>query len=72
MQWREGFDFDFLCLSACVPLQFAFLRLDPPTTLAVLGRVLTVVCLAIALLSSRPPRHTGGTRQVFDRWFALL
>ena len=29
MQWREGFDFDFLCLSACVPLQFAFLRLAP-------------------------------------------
>ena len=28
------------------------------------GRVLTVVGLAIAPFSSRPPRHTGGTRQV--------
>ena len=26
---REGFDVGFLCLSACVLLQFAFLRLAP-------------------------------------------
>ena len=28
------------------------------------GRVMTVVGLAIAPFSSRPPRHTGGTQQV--------
>ena len=51
---REGFDFDFPCLRACVLLQFAFLRLAPPATLTVRGKVLTVVCLAIAPFSSRP------------------
>ena len=35
-----------------------------PATLTVRGRVLTVACLAIAPFSSRPPRHTGGSRQV--------
>ena len=30
----------------------------------------SVICLAIAPFSSRPPPHTGGTRQVFDGWFA--
>ena len=44
---REGFDVGFPRLSACVLLQFAFLRLAPPATLAVRGRVLTVVCFAI-------------------------
>ena len=44
----------------------------PPAMLKVRGRVLTVVCLTIAPFSSRPPRPTGGTRQVFDGWFALL
>ena len=61
---RKGFDFGFLCLRACVLLQFAFLRLAPPATPTIRGRVLTVVGLAIAPFSSRPPRHTGGTRQV--------
>ena len=37
----------------------------PPATLAVRGRFLTVVCLIIAPSSSRPPRHSGGTREVF-------
>ena len=69
---REGFDFGFLFLSACGLLQDAFLGLAPPSTLTIRGRVLTVVCLAMAPLSSRPPRHTGGTGQVFDEWFALL
>ena len=69
---REGFDFGFYYLSACVLLQLAFLGLAPPATLTVRGRVLAVVCLAIAPLSSRPPRHAGGTRQVYDWWFALL
>ena len=61
---REGFDFGFPCLRACVLLHFAFLRLAPPATPTIRGRVLTVVGLAVAPFSSRPPRHTGGTRQV--------
>ena len=61
---REGFDFGFPCLRACVLLQFAFLRLDPPATPTVRGRVLTMVGIAIAPFSSRPPRHTCGSRQV--------
>ena len=69
---REGFDFGFPCLRACVLLQFAFLRLAPPATLMIRGRVLAVVGLAIAPFSSRPPRHTGGSPQVFDGWFAFL
>ena len=69
---REGFDFGFARVSACVLLQFAFIRLAPSATLTVRGRVLTAVCLAIAPFSSRSPHHTGGTRQVFDGWFALL
>ena len=35
---REGFDLGFPCLRACVILQFAFLRLAPPATVAVRGR----------------------------------
>ena len=27
---REGFDFGFPCLSACILLQFPFIRLTPP------------------------------------------
>ena len=45
---REGFDFGFPCLRACVVLQFAFLRLALPATPTIRGRVLTVVGLAIA------------------------
>ena len=67
---REGFDFGFPCLRACVLLHFVFLRLATPTP-TIRGRVLTVVGLAIAPSSSRSPRHTGGTRQVFDGWFVL-
>ena len=52
---REGFDFGFPCLRACVLLQFAFLRLVPPATPTIRGRVLTVVGLAIAPFSSRTP-----------------
>ena len=52
---REGFDVGFPCPSAWVLLQFAFLRLAPPATLAVRGRFLTVLCLIIAPFSSRPP-----------------
>ena len=44
---REGFDVDSSCHSACVALQFAFLHLAPPATLAVHGTFLTVVCLII-------------------------
>ena len=58
---REGFGFGFPCLRACVLLQFAFLRLAPPATPTLRGKVLTVGGLAIAPFSSRPPRHTGGT-----------
>ena len=36
---REGFDVGFPCHSACVLLQFAFLRLGPPATMAVRGRI---------------------------------
>ena len=61
---REGVDSGFPCLRACVLFQFAVLRLAPPATPTLRGRVLTVVGLAIAPFSSRPPRHTGGTRQV--------
>ena len=51
---REGFDVGFPCLRACVLFQFAFFRLPPPATLTVRGRVLAVVCLAIALFVSPP------------------
>ena len=61
---RERFDFGSPCLRACVFLQFAFLRLASPAAPTIRGRDLTVVGLAIAPFSSRPPRHTGGTRQV--------
>ena len=61
---REGFDFGFPCLRACVLLQFAFLRLVPSATPTIRWRVLTVVGLAIAPFSCRPPRHTCGSRQV--------
>ena len=55
-----------------VPLVFAlvfsfnspFFVSPPPATLTIRGRVLTVVGLAISPFSSRPPRHTGGTRQI--------
>ena len=50
---REGFDFGFPC--ACVLLQFDFIRLAPPATPTMRGRVMTVVGLAIAPFSSRPP-----------------
>ena len=69
---REGFDFVFPCLSACVVVQIAFLCLAPSATLTVRGRVLTVVGLVIAFFRLAPPRHTGGSRQVFDGRFALL
>ena len=36
----------------------------PPAKLTIRGRVLAVVGLAIAPFSSRPPRHTCGSRQV--------
>ena len=46
---------------------------DRPGTLALRGRVLTLVSLIIVpafsfnrLSSSRPPRHADGTREVFD------
>ena len=51
----EGFDFGFPCLLACVLLQFAFLRLAPPATPTIRGRVLTVVSLAIAPFRLTPP-----------------
>ena len=51
---REGFDVGFPCLRACVLFHFAFFRLPPPATLTVRGRVLAVVCLAIALFVSPP------------------
>ena len=51
----EGFDFGFPCIRACVLIHFAFLRLSDPATATIRGRVLTVVGLAIAPFSSRPP-----------------
>ena len=62
---REGFDVGFPCHSACGFLQFAFLR-PPSATLVVHGRLFTVVCLIISPSSSRPSRHAGGTREVFE------
>ena len=56
---RKGIDVGFSCPRACV-LHLAFLRLAPPPR----GRILTGVCLAISPFLSRPPHHTGGTRQV--------
>ena len=50
---------------ATFPFRVGFAScLAPPATMVACGRVLTVVGLAIAPFSSRPPRHTGGTRQV--------
>ena len=64
---RKGFDVGFPCHSACVVLQFAILRLAPPTaTLTVRGNFLTAVGLIIAPFSSRPPCLAGGTREVFE------
>ena len=62
---REGFDFGFPCLRACVVLQFALLRLASPATPTICGRVLTVVGLAIAPFSSRPPPATLAVRGRF-------
>ena len=61
---REGFRFGFPCLRACVLLQTRLSSSSPPAAPTIRGRVLTVVGLAIEPLSYRPPRHTGGTRQV--------
>ena len=52
---REGFDFGFPCLRACVLVQFAFLRLASPATPTIRGGVLTVVGLAIAPCRLAPP-----------------
>ena len=68
---REGFDFGFLCLRACVLHQFVFLRLAPPVTPTIRGRVLTVVGLAVAPFSSGPPPHWRYAAD-FDGWFAFL
>ena len=68
---REGFDFGFPCLRACGLLQFVFLRLAPPDTPTIRWRVLTVVGLAVAPFSSRPPPHWRYAAG-FDGWFALL
>ena len=43
----EGFDVGCPCHKACVLLQFVFRRLARPATLAVRGKVLTVLCLII-------------------------
>ena len=61
-----------LVLAPVLSFNSPFSVSPPPATLAVRGRVLTVVCLVIALFSSRLPRHAGVTRHVFDGWFALL
>ena len=83
-RWAVGvFWHDFPSSWRLCSLQFAFLRLTPPTALTVRERILTMVFLAIALRRwfvlpsclfrfAPPPRHTGGTRQVFDRWLALF
>ena len=68
---REGFDFGFPCLRACILLQFAFIRLAPPATPTMRGRVMTVVGLAVAPSSSRPPPHWRYAAG-FDGWFAFL
>ena len=69
---REGFDFGFPCFRAYALLQFTFLRLAPPATLTIRGRVLTVVGLAIAPFSSRPPPPHWRYEAGFDGWFAFL
>ena len=53
-----------LVLAPVFSFNSPFFVSPPSATLTIGGRVLTVVCLAIAPFSSRPPRHTGGTRQV--------
>ena len=68
---REGFDFRFPCLRACLLLQFAFIRLAPHATPMMRGRVMTVVGLAIAPFSSRPPA-TLAVRGRFRRMVCLL
>ena len=68
---REGFDFGFSCLRACVLLQLAFIRLAPPATLTMHGRVMTVVGVAMAPFSSRPPA-TLAVRGRFRRMACLL
>ena len=54
-----------LVLALAFFFNLPFFVSSPPSTLAVRGRVLTVVCLIIAPFSSRPPRRAGGTREVF-------
>ena len=60
----------FTLVSLVIPPAFSFnshfFVSPPPATLVVRGRLFTVVCLIIAPSSSRPPRHAGGTREVFD------
>ena len=68
---REGFDFGFPCLRACVILQFAFFRLAPQATPTKRGRVLTVVGLAIARSRLAPPA-TPAVRGRFGRISLLI
>ena len=61
---REGFDFGFPCLRACVLLQFVFFRLAPPRHADDTREGFDGGWSCHSALSSRPPRYTGGTRQV--------
>ena len=65
---RESFDVGFSCHSACVLLQFAFLRLAPAATLAILGMFLTVVCLIIVPSRLALP----ATPAVRARWLKVV
>ena len=70
---REGFGVGFPCLSGCVLLQVVLLFLPPPPPPRrryVGGFLRWLSCHSTFFVS--PPRHTGGTRQVFDGRFALL
>ena len=55
-----------LVIASAFSFKSPFFVSPPPATPAVRGRFLTVVCLFIAFFSSRPLRHAGGTREVFE------
>ena len=61
---REGFDFGFPSLRACVLLQFAFPRLASPRHADDAQEGFDGGWSCHSAFSSRPPRHTCGSRQV--------
>ena len=62
---REGFDVRFPCLSACILLQFAFLRLAPPRHAGGSREGFDGGLSYHSAFFVSPPRHAGGTREGF-------